>query len=157
MPKTYGQKNCPVARTLDLFGDRWTLLLVRELLLGKTRYQEFMAALPGVSPNLLSARLKTLEKEGLVRREQYVEHPRRMEYRLTEEGKKVKFLIAVLIHWGSRHFGIKKTLVHEKCGKSIDIQYHCPHCDTVVPETEVKVLAKGVGRKKKVGVFGKER
>jgi len=152
MAKTYGQ-NCPVAKTLDLFGDRWTLLVVRELLLGKTKYREFMDALKGISPNLLSSRLKTLEAAKLVRRKTYEEHPRRMEYRLTKEGEGLKFLLSVFIHWGGRHFGRMTSLVHGKCGNDLDVRYYCPQCGDLVDDKEVNVLRKEPGKTSRHGVF----
>jgi DNA-binding HxlR family transcriptional regulator len=152
MAKTYGQ-NCPVAKSLDIFGDRWTLLLVRELLLGKTKYQEFMDGLKGISPNLLSSRLKTLEGANLVKRKTYEEHPRRMEYRLTQKGEELKFLLGVFIHWGGRHFGGMTSLVHDKCGGDLDIRYYCQKCGGLAHDEDVRILRKTSGEKPKKGVF----
>ncbi|MBI3794607.1 MAG: helix-turn-helix transcriptional regulator [Nitrospinae bacterium] len=152
MVRTYGQ-NCPVAKSLDIFGDRWTLLVVRELLIGKTKYQEIMDALGGISPNLLSSRLKTLEAAKLVKRKTYEEHPRRMEYRLTKEGESLKFLLGVFIHWGGRHFGHEMSLVHEKCGGDLEIRYHCPACDGAVDNEEVNILRKTHGKAPRRWVF----
>ena len=70
MAKTYEISDCPVAKTLDLIGERWTILLMRDLLLqGPRRFQDFLTSLPGIAPNTLSARLKSLEDNGLVRRQ----------------------------------------------------------------------------------------
>ena len=81
MTKSYGIDTCPVARTLDLIGERWTILLLRDLLLeGPRRFVDFQASLPGVAPNTLSARLKALEDNGLVQRALYSERPPRVEY-----------------------------------------------------------------------------
>src|SRR5215467_3703393 len=88
MARTYEIRDCPVARALDLIGERWTILLLRDLLRhGPRKFQDFEASLPGVAPNTLSARLKSLEENGLVRRELYNERPPRLEYVLTEKGK----------------------------------------------------------------------
>ena len=77
MAKTYDISSCPVARTLDLIGERWTILLLRDLLLhGPRRFQDFQESLPGVAPNTLSTRLKSMEDHGLVRREMYNERHR---------------------------------------------------------------------------------
>ena len=85
MGKRYDIEDCPVARTLDLIGERWTILLLRDLLLhGARRFQDFQTSLPGVAPNTLSARLKAMEDNGLVRRELYNERPPRLEYVLTD-------------------------------------------------------------------------
>ena len=104
MAKSYAQKNCPVARTLDLIGERWTILMLRDLLLqGPRRFQDFQDSLPGLAPNTLSARLKTLEGNGLVMRQVYSEYPPRLEYVLTEKGKSLGPVLRALREWGSRH------------------------------------------------------
>jgi len=97
-------EECPVARTLDLIGERWTLLLMRDLLLhGARRFQDFQASLPGVAPNTLSARLKTMEENGLVTRELYNERPPRLEYVLTEKGKSLGPVVKAMRDWGLKH------------------------------------------------------
>jgi DNA-binding HxlR family transcriptional regulator len=104
MARSYRQKDCPVARTLDVIGERWTLLLLRDLLLeGPRRFQDFQESLPGVAPNTLSARLKDLEKHGLIARRLYSEHPPRLEYRLTDRGKSLGPVLKALRDWGRRH------------------------------------------------------
>ena len=100
----YQQKNCPVARTLDLIGERWTLLVVRELLLrGPRRFQDLQDALPTLAPNTLSARLKALVENGLVSRKTYSEHPPRLLYELTERGQSLRPIMKALRDWGERH------------------------------------------------------
>ncbi|HJV62237.1 MAG TPA: helix-turn-helix domain-containing protein [Albitalea sp.] len=104
MVKTYQIEDCPVARTLDLIGERWTILLLRDLLLhGPRRFQDFQLSLPGVAPNTLSARLKSLEDNGLVRRQLYNERPPRLEYLLTDKGKSLGPVVKALRDWGTRH------------------------------------------------------
>jgi DNA-binding HxlR family transcriptional regulator len=104
MAKSYDLAACPVARTLDIIGERWTLLLLRDLFLhGPRRFQDFQEALPGVAPNTLSARLKALEANGVVERRQYSDHPVRLEYRLTDRGKSLGPIMKALRDWGTRH------------------------------------------------------
>ena len=106
MAKSYQIDECPVARTLDLIGERWTLLLLRDLLLhGPRRFLDFQTSLPGVSPNILSARLKTMEDNGLVRRELYNERPPRLEYVLTDKGKSLGPVVKAMREWGTKHPG----------------------------------------------------
>ena len=106
MAKTYGIDDCPVARTLDLIGERWTILLMRDLLLhGPRRFQHFQDSLPGVAPNTLSARLKALEDNGLVRRVLYSERPPRVEYVLTDMGRSLGPVVKAMRDWGSKHLG----------------------------------------------------
>jgi DNA-binding HxlR family transcriptional regulator len=102
--KTYELHECPVARTLDLIGERWTILLLRDLLLrGPRRFQDFQVSLPGVAPNTLSARLKSLEDHGLVRRQLYTDRPPRLEYVLTDKGKSLGPVVKALRDWGRKH------------------------------------------------------
>src|SRR6185436_15633003 len=95
MPKQYGQA-CPVAKSLELVGERWTLLLVRDLLGGARRFQDLQASLPGIAPTLLSERLKVMEAHGIVARRFYSEHPPRAEYILTDRGRELGFVIGAL-------------------------------------------------------------
>lgn len=104
MAKSYGIDTCPVARTLDLIGERWTILLLRDLLLeGPRRFADFQTSLPGVAPNILSARLKALEDNGLVERVLYNERPPRVEYSLTAKGRSLGPVIKAMRDWGTRH------------------------------------------------------
>ena len=106
MGKSYQIDDCAVARTLDLIGERWTILLLRDLLLhGPRRFQDFQTSLPGVAPNILSARLKAMEDNGLVRRSLYSEHPPRLEYLLTEKGKSLGPIVRAMRDWGNKHLG----------------------------------------------------
>ena len=104
VPKDYGQ-TCPVARSLAFLGERWTLLLVRDLLAGPRKFQDFSASLPGVAPTVLSQRLKVLETHGIVSRRLYSEHPPRAEYTLTERGMELRPVVRALGIWGARHIG----------------------------------------------------
>lgn len=93
-----------MARTLDVIGERWTILLLRDLFLhGPRRFQDFQESLAGVAPNTLSARLKDLETQGLVVRKLYSEHPPRLEYHLTEKEKSLGPVLKALREWGQRH------------------------------------------------------
>jgi DNA-binding HxlR family transcriptional regulator len=104
MAKSYEINDCPVARTLDLIGERWTILLLRDLLLqGPRRFQHFQESLPGVAPNILSARLKSLEENGLVQRQLYSDRPPRVEYVLTEKGKSLGPVVKAMREWGAKH------------------------------------------------------
>ena len=104
MAKSYQQQDCPVARALDIIGERWTILVLRDLFLsGPRRFQDFQASLPGVAPNTLSARLKAMEAHGLIARRLYSEHPPRLEYYLTDKGKSLGPVLKALREWGLRH------------------------------------------------------
>lgn len=104
MAKTYGIDDCPVAGTLDLIGERWTVLLLRDLLQqGPRRFQDFQASLPGVAPNTLSARLKAMEDNGLIQRQLYNERPPRLEYVLTDKGRSLGPIVKAMRDWGNKH------------------------------------------------------
>jgi len=95
---------CPIARSLDIFGDRWTLLMLRDLTLdGPRKFQDFEQSLAGISPNTLSARLKTLEENGIVERRFYSDHPPRAEYALTGKGVELRPVLRALKAWGEKH------------------------------------------------------
>lgn len=100
--REYGQ-DCPVARTLDRIGERWSLLILRNLFLhGPQRFQDFHEDLAGISPNTLSARLKTLEENGIIARRFYEKHPPRAEYILTGKGRALGPVLQALKNWGNR-------------------------------------------------------
>jgi len=97
-------ERCPVARTLNIIGERWTILILRDLsLYGPRKFQDFERSLSGISPNTLSARLKTLEEHGVVERRFYAEHPPRAEYLLTEKGRELRPVLRALREWGEKH------------------------------------------------------
>jgi DNA-binding HxlR family transcriptional regulator len=104
MAKHYDLEDCPVARTLNVIGERWTLLMLRDLLLhGPRRFQDFQDSLVGVAPNTLSARLKSMEDSGLIQRVMYSERPPRQEYVLTDKGRSLGPIVKAMRDWGSKH------------------------------------------------------
>lgn len=94
------QDSCPVARTLDVVGDRWTILLLRDLSWGRRRYTELLQSLVGISTNLLADRLKKLELHGMVEQVLYSDHPPRAEYRLTAKGRAFVPVLVALRSYG---------------------------------------------------------
>jgi DNA-binding HxlR family transcriptional regulator len=95
---------CPVARTLDIVGDRWTMLILRDLILeGPRKFHDLQSALSRISPNTLSNRLKTLEQHGIVQRRIYADHPPRAEYLVTDKGRELRPLLRALRVWGDKH------------------------------------------------------
>ncbi len=100
--RPYGQA-CPIARTLDVIGDRWTMLIIRDLFLGPHRFNDLQHSSPGLPPKVLSARLKRLEDHGLVERRLYSEHPLRAEYCLTEKGRSTFPILKAIVEWGLEH------------------------------------------------------
>ena len=101
-PRTYeSQPNCPIARALDIVGERWTILILRDLAFGVSRFKEILRSLDGIPSNLLSSRLKRLEDQGIVERSFYSQHPPRAEYTLTCKGQRLIPLLSVLAEWGA--------------------------------------------------------
>lgn len=93
-----------MARTLEVIGDRWTILIIRDLLLdGPRRFLDLETSLHGISPNTLSARLKTLEDAEVIERRYYENHPPRAEYVLTAKGRELGPVLRALRHWGEKH------------------------------------------------------
>jgi DNA-binding HxlR family transcriptional regulator len=120
--KDYGQR-CPVAKTLEIVGDRWTLLIVRDLLGGTRRFQDLQEGLPGLAPNILSDRLKLMETHGLVARRLYSDHPPRAEYALSAKGQELAVVIGALASWGSRHAYTRSRLVDADSGQEVRLGY----------------------------------
>ena len=140
MPKRYGQR-CPVAKSLELLGERWTLLVIRDLLSGSRRFQDLQSSLEGIAPNVLSERLKILEEHGIVAREFYSEHPPRAAYALTPRGRDLGMVVGALAVWGARHVHKNVALVHDECDAALELKYYCPKCDTRVSGRTVHLRA----------------
>ena len=96
---------CPVSRTLDVLGDRWSLLVVRDLMRGKHRFAEFVESKEGIPTNTLADRLKRLERAGIIEAVRYSEHPPRVDYQLTAKGEDLRPIIKAMVDWGIRHAG----------------------------------------------------
>jgi DNA-binding HxlR family transcriptional regulator len=101
MARSYPETQCPVATALDAIGERWTILILRDLMLNPSRrFQDLLDSLTGCAPNTLSARLKSLEERGLIERRLYAEHPPRLEYLLTPKGRGAAPVLKALRAWG---------------------------------------------------------
>ena len=105
MSASYDLK-CPVARALDVIGERWTILILRDLFrAGPRKFADFEQSLSGISATTLSARLKKLEEHDILTRRFYAEHPPRAEYLLTEKGRTLGPILKLLLDWGTKHAG----------------------------------------------------
>ncbi len=96
---------CPVSRTLDVLGDRWSLLVVRDLMRGKRRFAEFTESKEAIPTNTLAERLKRLVRAGIVESHRYSEHPPRVEYVLTPKGEDLRPMMRAMVDWGVKHAG----------------------------------------------------
>jgi DNA-binding HxlR family transcriptional regulator len=120
---------CPIARTLDVVGEWWTLLIVRDALLGIRRFEDFKQT--GIADNILAARLKTLTEAGILERRQYQSRPDRYEYLLTDKGAALAPVIAALRGWGRAWTAGEDHsphLIHTACGQEASAGVHCEHC-----------------------------
>jgi DNA-binding HxlR family transcriptional regulator len=123
-----------LARTLATIGDRWTLQVVAELLTEPKRFGELAEALTGIAPNVLTARLRQLERDGLIDAVPYSRRPVRFSYRLTDSGRELQHAIALLSAWGARQHGDAEAAVHTVCGTSLETRLYCPTCDRPADE-----------------------
>jgi DNA-binding HxlR family transcriptional regulator len=129
--KAFAELNCSVARPLSFLGERWALLVLRDLFLGRTRFDEIQDSL-GVASNVLSQRLATLAEEGIVERRRYSEHPERFEYLLTEKGRDLQPVLLAMLRWGDRYTagpeGPPLETVHDECGHAFHMVPTCSEC-----------------------------
>ncbi len=102
---------CPVASTLDIIGDKWTLLVVRDLFAGKRTYSEFQGSPEKIPTNILADRLKRLDEYELIEKRPYQSHPVRYEYILTEKGKGLGAVLKAMVQWGEEHLPWTKALM----------------------------------------------
>jgi DNA-binding HxlR family transcriptional regulator/putative sterol carrier protein len=109
VPEHRYQQYCALARALDVAGDRWTLLIVRELVPGPRRFTDLLEGLPGISRNLLTERLRSLERDGVVARRELPAPAARLVYELTADGLDLADAIVPLIRWGARRLGDRKS------------------------------------------------
>lgn len=120
--KSFGTMQCPIARSLDHVGEWWSILILRDALLGYTRFDQFAKSL-GIAPNMLTRRLNALVERGLLERRPYSARPLRYEYVLTERGRDFRPVIWALLAWGNRNFapeGASVLLVDEETGRPAD-------------------------------------
>jgi DNA-binding HxlR family transcriptional regulator len=127
----------PLARALERVGDRWMLLLVRAMLEGPKRFNDLQEAVPGIAPNILSERLKRLERESLIVARPYSTRPPRLAYELTGAGMELAGSLRLLAQWGARHSGGQtEPPRHQTCGTPMEARWYCPTCDRSVEEDE---------------------
>lgn len=134
---------CPVAATLGIVGDRWTLQIVRDLLRGKTRFGQLSESVEGIPPAVLTKRLRLLEAHGIVVRHRYSDHTQRFEYVLTQKGHGLGVIVGALSSWGERYLEHDVGLVDEECGHGLTVVYHCPICAREAPRRRVRMVQQG--------------
>lgn len=138
---------CPIAHSTGLVGDRWSILIVRELLMGQTRFQDLQAQ-TGATSQMLAARLKRLETDGLLTRHAYSQRPLRHEYRLTSKGLNLMPVILALRAWGEswckpEGAEVAIRMFHRACGAELDLAGNCPTCARLVAWTDMQAQPTG--------------
>jgi DNA-binding HxlR family transcriptional regulator len=138
LPSTYTEPNCSLARALEVVGERWTLLIVRDAFFGVRRFGDFATQLK-IPRAVLTGRLKSLVQAGVLRRD---ESDGSVEYRLTDRGLALWPVIRALLHWGDESYspdGVKRALYHDTDGGLIDHENRCQVCGEVVPVPEIRI------------------
>jgi DNA-binding HxlR family transcriptional regulator len=126
----------PLAEAVARVGDRWTLLLIHALLEGPRRFNDLRDDLGDIAPNVLSQRLKHLEREGVVIARSYSERPPRFTYELTAPGAELAGVLRLLAQWGAGRSDDAEPLHHAACGTAMDARWYCPTCARVVDDEE---------------------
>jgi DNA-binding HxlR family transcriptional regulator len=141
--RTYDDQICSIARSLEVLGERWTLLIVRDVLLGLRRFEEFQRSL-GIARNVLTDRLNRLVEAGVLERVPYQQRPLRHEYRFTPMGRELGVPVVGLMQWGDRHLarpaGPPRLTRHHGCGGSLRVELACATCREPVAPEDVDVL-----------------
>ena len=128
----------PLGAALERVGDRWSLLLIEALLDGPRRFNELIDGLTGLAPNILTDRLRRLERDGIVVATPYSRRPLRMEYALSADGRDLGGALRLLADWGARRAVDRghEPLRHERCGTPLEARWYCPTCAIAVDERE---------------------
>lgn len=127
--------NSALAAALAKIGDRWSLLVINALLDGPRRFNELVDEVRGIAPNVLSARLRHLEDDGIVIVRPYSRRPPRSDYQLSASGKELAGALQLLARWGSEQPGAG-DIRHQACGTPLDVRWFCPTCARIVEDPE---------------------
>ena len=128
----------PLADAVARVGDRWTMLVVEALLTGPLRFGELADQVPGIAPNILTQRLRHLERETLVVANPYSERPRRFQYELTASGRELGGALRLLADWGAQHSGAEDGVPrHSACGSPLEARLYCPTCEVAVEDNDI--------------------
>lgn len=126
----------PLDHALQRVGDRWTMLVIDALQAGPRRFNELLEAVRGIAPNILSQRLKHLEREGIVLGRPYSTRPMRLSYELTAAGRELAGTLRLLAQWGATGADESATVTHRACGTPMEARWYCPTCATAILHDE---------------------
>jgi DNA-binding HxlR family transcriptional regulator len=139
---SFADMDCSIAQTLEVVGEWWSLLIVRDALIGISRFDEFQERL-GISRNVLNQRLGRLVEEGVLEKVPYQDHPPRFDYRLTEKGRDLWQVLNAMREWGDRWaapLGPPTELVHRTCGAHITAVPHCSACGEELVQRDLRLV-----------------
>ncbi len=139
--RAFPDQNCSIAAAAAVVGERWTPLVMREVLLGRRRFADIRDRL-GVAPNILSDRLQTLLDQGLLEHRRYGKHPEALEYVPTQKGTDITPLLVALTQWGDKYAapqGAPRVYVHTRCAHDAEPQLRCGHCGEPLQPRELMV------------------
>jgi DNA-binding HxlR family transcriptional regulator len=139
--RPFEDQNCSIARALAVIGERWTLLVLREALLGRRRFAEIRRN-TGIATNILTDRLQTLVDHGVLERRRYGEPAEAFEYVPTQKALDATPVLVALMQWGDRYdapHGPPRTLMHGTCGHETTPAMHCSHCEQPIAARELRV------------------
>ena len=128
------ESSSPLGDAVASVGDRWTLLVVNALLGGPRRFNDLLGELPGLASNILSQRLRHLEREGVVVATPYSRRPPRFVYDLTASGRELAGAVRLLAQWGAGRGGDDAAMAHDACGTPMEARWWCPTCSRVVDD-----------------------
>ena len=140
--KSFSEMHCSVAQCLEVVGEWWSLLIVRDAFLGIGRFDELQARL-GISRNILNQRLARLVEAGVLIKVPYTEHPPRFEYRLTDKGRDLWPVITTMRQWGDKYAapnGVPLQVVHKECGQVSQARLVCSACGEPIGPRDVKAI-----------------
>jgi DNA-binding HxlR family transcriptional regulator len=142
LQRDYPGQVCSIARSLEVIGERWTLLILRDAVLGIERFEDFQDKL-GIASNVLTNRLKLLCEEGVLERLPDEQRPGRPKYALTEKGRELAPVLIALIKWGDRHYptpgGPPRLTIHAGCGGNVGADLRCERCGHSVGRGEIEL------------------
>jgi len=150
LDRYYDGQTCSIARSLEVVGERWSLLILRSVSLGATRFDDLQAS-TGITRSMLTTRLKTLVEEDVLEKRRYSERPPRYEYVLTEKGGDLWPVLFHLMRWGDEYYldpkGPPTIVQHRECGGQPDLHLNCDRCGQALERRDLRTIP-GPGRRK---------
>jgi DNA-binding HxlR family transcriptional regulator len=157
--EAFAKQNCSIAKPLSILGERWTILILREVALGNRRFDGIQEEL-GVATNVLSSRLATLVDEGIFAKSPYSDHPERFEYRLTEKGAELQPVLLAFLRWGDKYTAGKAgpplETVHAECDHVFQMVPTCSHCGEEIKPAALRARP-GPGATRRQRAAGRSR